>query len=406
MKKFETFGCFENNEKWDQSISRLTPIIGRANDIRSEFWRDYNRLLHGKAFRRLKHKTQVFHTTSNDHICTRIEHVNHVASVSYTICNALGINTELALAIAIGHDIGHAPFGHDGEHILSEIAQKTYGGNFWHEKNSLHFADSIEILQNHEGAYNNLNLSYAVRDGILSHCGEVDDNAIFPRDEAFDLYKITKANQYPPFTWEAAVVKIADKISYLGRDIEDALLLNILDSQQMEELIEILAKINPEPFKIINNTVLIHNFVINLCENSSPENGIRFSEPYADALLKIKQFNYKYIYLHPRLNHYFDYSKLIINTLFKTLFIEDDDHQVEKHIQKIKKDFPSLASHFEKWLIKYSDYQPHKRIEFKCQNKIIYNISKKRDYNRAIVEFISSMTDQFAVNMYQELIKF
>lgn len=406
MKKFEKSGCFEGHEKWAASIFRNKPIIERKDDIRSEFWRDYNRLLHANAYRRLKHKTQVFHTTSNDHICTRIEHVNHVASVGYTICNALGLNTELALAIAIGHDIGHAPFGHDGEHILSEIAKKSYGGSFWHEKNSLHFADSIETLQNQEGVYNNLNLSYAVRDGILSHCGEVDEYAIFPRDENIDLEKIHKPNQYPPFTWEAAVVKVSDKISYLGRDIEDALLLNILSKDQVDELIEILAKINPEPFKVINNTVLIHNFVINLCQNSDPTRGICFSESYTEALLKIKQFNYKHIYSHPRLNHYQEYSNLIINTIFDALAMSDSELNIHNHFQNIYQRYPSLAPHFESWLTKYSDYQPNKRLELKYQNKIIYDCSKHRDYNRAIIEFISSMTDQFAVNIYQELIKF
>lgn len=406
MKKFEKLGCFEGHEKWTSSIFRNEPIIKRKDDIRSEFLRDYNRLLHANAYRRLKHKTQVFHTTSNDHVCTRIEHVNHVASVSYTICNALGLNTELALAMAIGHDIGHAPFGHDGEHILSEIAQKSYGGNFWHEKNSLHFADSIETLQNQEGVYNNLNLSYAVRDGILSHCGEVDEFAIFPRDENIDLETVHKPNQYPPYTWEAAVVKVADKISYLGRDIEDALLLNILSKEQVDELIEILAKINPEPFKVINNTVLIHNFVINLCQNSDPTRGICFSDPYTEALLRIKQFNYKYIYSHPRLNHYYKYSKLIINTLFNALAMPNSELNIHNHFQNIYQQYPSLVPHFESWLTKYSDYQPHKRIELNYQNKMIYDCSKQRDYNRAIIEFISSMTDQFAVNNFQELIRF
>ena len=113
----------EKNPKWQQCIKRENTLYNRGNDIRSEFERDYTRLLHCEAYRRLKHKTQVFYAPQNDHICTRIEHVNHVASVSATIAKYLGLNQELTEAIAIGHDIGHAPFGHTGEDILNSLIQ-------------------------------------------------------------------------------------------------------------------------------------------------------------------------------------------------------------------------------------------------------------------------------------------
>lgn len=405
-KKFSKHSTIDGNAKWEQSISRSGTIKVRKDDIRTEFWRDYNRLLHSNAYRRLKHKTQVFHSTSNDHICTRIEHVSHVASVSYTICDYLGLNTELALAIALGHDIGHAPFGHDGEHILSDLAKNSYGGNFWHEKNSLHFADSIELLQNSEGIYSNLSLTYAVRDGLISHCGEVDEKSIFPRNEIIDLQNISRPNEHSPFTWEAAVVKIADKISYLGRDIEDALALNILEKNQLEELSEILTTINSEPFKVINNTVLIHRFVIDLCNNSYPTDGLCFSEPYRLAINKIKHFNYKHIYLHPRLNNYEKYCKLIIESLFNALSINNTVIDPHSFIENQSKFYPSLIMHFKNWLIKYSNYAPNLRSTNNYQNVIIYDIHKKRDYNKAIIDFLSAMTDKFALEMYNELIRF
>ena len=109
----------ESNPKWENSIKRQSSLYNRGNGIRSEFERDYTRILHCEAYRRLKHKTQVFFATSNDHVCTRMEHVTHVASVASTIAKHLGLNQELTQAIAIGHDIGHAPFGHTGEDILN-----------------------------------------------------------------------------------------------------------------------------------------------------------------------------------------------------------------------------------------------------------------------------------------------
>ncbi|NLM97596.1 MAG: HD domain-containing protein [Halanaerobiaceae bacterium] len=118
---FSKVAAVKGNDQWDIFVKRQSDIYQRLDDIRSDFWRDYNRILHCTAYRRLKHKTQVFFATRNDHICTRIEHVNHVASVSATLCKKLSLNVELAVAIATGHDLGHAPFGHEGEKILREI---------------------------------------------------------------------------------------------------------------------------------------------------------------------------------------------------------------------------------------------------------------------------------------------
>ena len=204
-----------NNPKWENMISRQSPLYKRNNDIRDEFERDYTRIIHSNSYRRLKHKTQVFFSPENDHICTRIEHVTHVESISYTIASYLGLNTELTKAIAVGHDLGHSPFGHEGEKILSKISNRDLGISFWHEKNGLDFVDSIELLVGHDGYKNNLNLCYGVRDGIISHCGEIDENALRPRDEFIDLNEYVHPNQYAPYTWEACVVKISDKISYI-----------------------------------------------------------------------------------------------------------------------------------------------------------------------------------------------
>lgn len=407
-QKFAAEAITEESPKWEQCIERESFLEERIDEIRSKFWRDYNRLLHSQAYRRLKHKTQVFHATHNDHICTRIEHVGHVSSVSYTICDYLGLNKELAQAIAIGHDIGHAPFGHDGEHKLNQLAKKYYGGNFWHEKNSLHFADSIETLFNPDGYHRNLCLTYAVRDGIISHCGEVNEKVLFPRAEAIDLKTINGSNQHAPYTWEGCVVKIADKISYLGRDIEDALRLKILSNVEIEELLSILNPVSGITFEQINNTVLMHNFILDLCHFSSPEKGIGFSEEFHKAIIKIKSFNYKHIYLHPRLNNYNHYADLILTSifeLFNALFDENIPVLV-KNIATQKTIYPIITEHFEKWLILYSNYAPQIRSEQKYLNRIIYDITRSVDYSKSIIDFISSLSDNFAIESYQEIIRF
>ena len=263
----------ENNEKWKQIIKRNGEIYIYSDDIRSPFERDFNRILHTNAYNRLKHKTQVFFSPENDHICTRIGHVNYVESISYTISNFLGLNSELTRAIACGHDIGHGPFGHKGEKILSDISKRDIGINFWHEKNGLNLVDNIELLEDYDGNKRNLNLTYAVRDGIISHCGEVDENSLKPRKEAIDLNNYSYPNEYAPYTWEGCIVKISDKISYLGVDINDAIQEGLLDSKKIKELNNIL-KIKDN----LNNSSIINKLVKDICINSSVEKGIKLSD--------------------------------------------------------------------------------------------------------------------------------
>ena len=298
MKKFENYAATPDNPYWKNMIKRETDLYNRNNDIRDEFQRDYTRIIHCNAYRRLKHKTQVFFSPENDHICTRIEHVTHVESISYTIAKYLGLNTELTRAISVAHDLGHSPFGHEGEKILSEISKNDFNSTFWHEKNGLNMVDNIELLEDNDKYMQNLDLTYAVRDGIISHCGEIDENSLKPRTEFIDLNEYLYPNQYSPYTWEGCVVKISDKISYICRDIEDAITLGILD-EHLNELYSILEiNKNDEP---INNTVIINTLIHDLCENSSPEKGLQFSEKALGLMNKIKDFNYKNIYSSNRI---------------------------------------------------------------------------------------------------------
>lgn len=401
MKKFEKYATNPENPIWEKAIKRETPLYSRNNDIRNDFQRDYTRIIHSNAYRRLKHKTQVFFSPENDHICTRIEHVTHVESISYTIAKYLVLNTELTKAISVAHDIGHSPFGHQGEQILSEISKRDLNCSFWHEKNGLEFVDNIELLEDNNKYMQNLNLTYAVRDGIISHCGEIDENCIRPREDYIDLKNYTFPNQYAPFTWEGCVVKISDKISYICRDIEDAITLGILDEHvdDLFALLNITSKNEP-----INNTIIINDLIRDLCENSSPENGLCFSNEALNLMNKIKEFNYKHIYLSKRLEPSRRYFSIVINEIYDLLKSTYDNVNTLNNLQVLSKTYPKLGNGFINFIYNYYDFG--NRENLKLKNKILFSIDNKRDFYKAIIYYISGMTDNFAIEIYNEIIHF
>lgn len=390
-----------NHSNWDKVISRNSPLSSRNSDIRTEFDRDYTRIIHSNAYRRLKHKTQVFFSPGNDHICTRIEHVTHVESISYTIASCLGLNTEFTKAIAVAHDLGHSPFGHSGEKILSEISKRDLGISFWHEKNGLHFVDSIELLEGHDGYKKNLNLSYGIRDGIISHCGEITENTLRPREAFIDLDDYHYPNQYAPYTWEGCVIKIADKISYLGRDIEDAITLGILDNH-LQELYDLL-NYNLS-YQKLNNSNIINYLVTDLCKNSSPEKGLCFSHKAFDLINKIKDFNYKNIYFSDRIRPSNNFFKLVLNEIYDKLKNCFEEENTLNNVQKLEKFYPNLSNGFYDFLENYADFG--NREELKLKNKIVFDIKNKEDFYKAILTYISGMTDNFAIKIYNEIIRF
>ena len=386
-----------NHPNWHYMISREYPLYSRNNDIRSEFERDFTRIIHSNAYRRLKHKTQVFYSPENDHICTRIEHVNHVESISYTIAHYLGLNEELTRAISVAHDLGHSPFGHKGEKVLNNICKSDIGISFWHERNGLYFVDNIELLEDNTGCKQNLDLTYAVRDGIVSHCGEIDENSIKPRKEYIDLKDYTYPNQYAPYTWEACVVKIADKISYIGRDIEDAVTLGLLD-EHLEQLYELLGYTSGT----INNTVIMNHLVYDLCKNSSIESGLCFSTESLDLMNKIKKFNYEYIYLSNILKASDNYFSVVINQIYNTLKDLYDGMNTLKSMEKMKKFYPNLITGFREWLLHFCTNGNRENMK----NRILFNLDNPKDYYFSIIIYISGMTDKFAIDAYNEIIGF
>ena len=401
-KLFKEVSATSLNPKWENMIKREKSLYNRSGDVRSEFERDYTRVLHCDAYKRLKHKTQVFFSPSNDHICTRIEHVNHVESISHTIAVYFGLNTELTKAIAIAHDLGHSPFGHAGEKILNEISKRDVGESFWHEKNGVFFVDNIELLEDDKGRLQNLNLTYAVRDGIISHCGEIDENSLKPREEAIDLNEYTKPNEYAPYTWEGCVIKISDKISYIGRDIEDALTLKLLDQNKIQELKEILGM---KPDDALNNTNIINDLVVDICENSSPEKGLCFSAEKLHLIDNIKKYNYENIYNNPRMEAANEYFRVVINRIYNTLkrMYVSNSEEIYDSFCYYEKYYPKIVSQFREWLERY--WCLNDRINCNLNNNVIFEFNE-RDYSKAIIEFIAGMTDNYAMDVYNEIVRF
>lgn len=411
-RTFKKVATTPTNPNWGEMIKRPSKLYNRSDDVRSPFARDYTRILHSMAYRRLKHKTQVFFNIDNDHICTRMEHVAHVESVSSTIASNLGLNTELTKAIAMGHDLGHAPFGHHGEKIITNLCKKYISDNidFWHEKNGLRFVDDIELLSDNYNNSKNLDLTYAVRDGIISHCGEVDENGLKPRTQSIILEdEFKKPGQFAPATWEGCVVKLSDKIAYVGRDIEDAIQLGFIDDEA-KNILRKMARENDQ--NAINTTVIMHNLIIDVCQNSSIENGICLSEKFLDQLNTIKKFNYEKIYYNDRFNAFKKYSELVLSQLFETLYKTYDGKYSFENLNSIRGYYPTLVSSFEKWLSKYcdTDIVPNGELKneaFSCDNKKIYGkLETKQIYAQAIIDFIAGMTDRFAVKLFSELISY
>ena len=223
-------------------------------DIRTDFQRDRDRIIHCKAFRRMKHKTQVFISPEGDHYRTRLTHTLEVAQIARSIARALSLNEDLTEAIALGHDLGHTPFGHAGESALNEICT----GGFEHNKQSLRVADTIEK----DG--NGLNLTWEVRDGILNH-----------------------RTSTKPSTMEGMVVRLSDKIAYTNHDIDDAIRAGILDDI-------------PKEFKDVlgnSSSSRINSMIRDTIENSEGIRDIKMSEDMKETLGGLRQFMFENVYL-------------------------------------------------------------------------------------------------------------
>lgn len=290
--------CQQHEEKcFDPNFAYFSKNAVRENeeqmDVRNAFAHDTDRIIHCHAFARYMDKTQVFFQIKNDHISRRSLHVQMVSRIARTIGRCLHLNEDLIEAIAIGHDIGHTPFGHAGEACLAKILQERNAGSF------VHNAQSVRILQHLEKHGKGLNLTLQVLDGILGHNGEIES-----KEYHFDKTKLsweTLENnlnrclsqkgfdkQVSPSTLEGCVVRVSDIIAYLGKDFEDAVTLNLVTPEDL-------------PFKVSRilgstNRKIIGTLCNDVIANSYGKGYLSFSDEVFEAFKAMKTFNYDRIY--------------------------------------------------------------------------------------------------------------
>lgn len=290
-------------------------------DIRPVFQRDRDRILHCKSFRRLKHKTQVFLSPKGDHYRTRLTHTLEVSQNARTIAKALRLNEDLVEAIALGHDLGHTPFGHAGERILNELCDEGYRHN----------EQSVRIVEKLEKDGKGLNLTWEVRDGILNH-----------------------QTSMMPHTLEGKIVRLSDKIAYINHDIDDAIRAKVMSEEDIPlEIRKVLGMTTKERL----NT-LIHNIIM----NSMGKNDIVMSEEIGDAMQDLRKFMFQKVYTNPA--------------------AKGEEAKAERLLCEL-----------------YAHYMGHIEI-LPEQYQRMHSEGEKEE--RVVCDYISGMTDQYAVAKYRE----
>ena len=338
-------------------------------DIRPIFFRDIDRIIHSSGYARYIDKTQVYSFIQNDHITRRVLHVQLVSKIARTIGRSLRLNEDLIEAISLGHDIGHTPFGHKGENLLNSICQKENIGYFCHN------AQSVRILQDIEG----LNISMQTLDGILAHNGEILKNKYEHNiEKTVDEFKTELDNTFHekdysrkiiPITIEGSVVRLSDVIAYIGRDIEDAIILGIIERNEIPEF----------PRKIIgdNNSKIVDTLIKDVIINSFEKPYLSFSKDIFEALIELKNWNYEKIYNSEKANANYD---------------------------KIEKLFTKLYYFYLEKLSEVNIKEELKKNTITSSEKVLYHFVNKMmekpnaDIKRVIIDYIAGQTDKFFLN--------
>ncbi len=332
------------------------------DDIRPAFYRDADRIIFSLSFTRYLDKTQVFIQNDNDHISKRITHVQFVSKIARNIGRSLGLNEDLIEAIALGHDIGHTPLGHQGEELLDEISQRELGERFSHNIQSVRHLMYVE--NNGEG----LNLSVQVLDGIMCHNGEMLSSRYEPLKKSKEeflkeyedaYYNLKKSRKNRPMTLEGCVVRISDIIGYIGRDIEDAIMIGKIKWEEIpKEIRSVLGTTNRD---------IIHTINLDIIENSMGKPYIEMSPKVYKALFALKKFNYEHIYQYSLTADEKAYYREGMNRIFAR-YLDDIEKENKKSI--IYKIFLNDQSK------EYMDNTPNKR---------------------KVIDFIAGMTDEFFI---------
>lgn len=359
---------------YSKNATRSSDAIRRYDrkkeDIRSPYSRDADRILHSRAYARYIDKTQVFSLLENDHITHRVLHVQLVSKISRTVGRSLRLNEDLLEAIALGHDIGHIPYGHFGEKCLSSICKREKLGSFKHNIQGVRFLDEIE----------NLDLTHQVLDGILCHDGESNATTLssipVPCDHAFALLEdrcraASAGDEMIPTTPEGCVVRFSDTIAYIARDLRDATEVGLIEGFGAipEDIRFVLGK---------DETEIINRLTLDLMASSagSDDGIIGFSEEIGESLIRLKRFNYDQIYEHPKTRS----QDPIIRKMFEVVFCSlKEDLEDERKRSKIFTDFLDSP-----WL----------------SEKYRASISPAG----AVRDFIAGMTDRYFERLYLSLV--
>lgn len=353
------YACF------DEDAIRLNM---EDKDIRTDFYRDTDRILYSLSYIRYIDKTQVYSNTENDMISKRILHVQLVSKIARTIGRALNLNEDLIEASSLGHDLGHVPFGHVGEHILNDISLKNNEGYFYHN------IQSVRTLMYIENGGIGSNITLQVLDSIMCHNGERLCDIYKPTKKDKDKFIKEYNNSYKdinicknliPMTLEGCVLKISDIIAYIGKDIDDAIRLNkIKKSDIPKEITDILGN---------SNRSIINTVILDIINNSINKNYIKLSPNIFNALNKLLKFNYENIYLKAN---------------------------SEEQINKYKDMFEALFN-------VYKTHLKNNKTDEDIYTLFINDMSssyKKTTENRIIIDYIAGMTDDFFISQYNKYV--
>ena len=337
------------------------------NDFRTPFFRDIDRIIYTLAFTRYSDKTQVFSFKSNDHLTKRMIHVQYVSKIARTIGRALALNEDLIEAAALGHDLGHTPFGHVGEEILNKISLACGEGYFNH---NIH---SVRLLMYIENYGKGKDITLQTLDAIMCHNGELPQNEYVPmkksKEEFLSEYNLSYQDKsiikkLRPMTLEGCVVRISDLIAYLGRDIEDAMRLNIVSFDDIPDSIK--------KHLGSSNREIVNTIIKDVIDNSLGKNYIKLSDAVYKGIVDLKKFNYENIYSRAYTKEEREELEVMLNTLFKCYMNDLDSNNKESNIIK-------------SYLNNMSD-------EYKNNN------SKER----IVIDYIAGMTDDYCKLEYNK----
>ena len=351
--------------KSNESIKLKKEIEG----IRTAFARDIDKIVHSKSYTRYMGKTQVY-SMDVDNISRRSTHVQFVSRTARTISRALGLNEDLCEAIALGHDIGHVPFGHVGEAILNKISISKTGNIFAHN------VQSVRTLMNLENNGNGINISLQVLDGIMCHNGEFVSNIYKPVNKTMESFLKEYSSLYEdennilklrPMTLEGCIVRLSDIIAYVGKDIEDAESIKTFSKDKMsKEIVDIVGSTNRD---------IMNNIILDVIYNSYNKPYIAMSDKMYNVLKKLKKFNYDNIYINANTDETIKLYTDMFTKLFDVYIKAIEDNDIENDILKL------------------------------FLNDMNETYLKNTTNERKVIDYIAGMTDRYMYLQYDKYVK-